>query len=220
MLFARIAEESPGDEPNQPHTNSNGRTFYLGEPFSLAYMVKVVCSPPGAIQSTAVHYPVPVSVPDRKGDGIYMGAAERAYLTSCGAFNVLEKAVSTTLLRVYFECFHPAYPVFDRNTFAALYQSERISPLVMQSVYYIAATLCDEQVLRKAGFADRSEARIAFYLRAKALYDCDYERDKVTITAVLFLLGFVWQSPEDQKDSWHWLGQSISLAQTLGMHRS
>jgi hypothetical protein len=219
MLFARITETSPGEDQTELPV-SNGRTFYLSEPFSLSYMVNVVCSPPGSAQGAVVHFPIPASVSERTGDGIYMGAAQKEYLKSCKAFEMVKKPVSDELLRLYFEYFHPAYPVFDRNVFAALYRVDRLSPLVMQTIYYIGATLCDEELLRGAGFTDRSDACITFYLRAKALYDCDYERDKVTITAVLFILGFVWQNPEDQKDSWHWLGHAISLAQTLGMHRS
>lgn len=217
MLFAKITETSPGDSKQ---STSNGRTYYLNEPFSLAYMVQVVCVPHNLGRGISVHYPIPDSIPDRAGDGIYLNSIQRDHLLASGAFELPDRSVSDALLQVYFEFFHPAYPVFDRQTFAELYPVDRMSPLALQAVYYIGATLCDDSLIREAGFSDRSEARITFYLRAKALYDADYERDKVTVTAVLFILGFVWQSPEDQKDSWHWLGQAISTAQTLGMHRS
>ncbi|KAK5001611.1 hypothetical protein LTR39_006911 [Cryomyces antarcticus] len=42
----------------------------------------------------------------------------------------------------------------------------------------------------------------------------------LTIVQSLFLMSFHWTRPTDQKDTWHWLGATISLALTLGMHRS
>lgn len=218
MLFTRISEANHGNLTKQ-HAH-NGRTYYLNEPFSLAYMVQVVCSPPNHCKSIGVHYPIPESVLERAGDGIYMDTAQRHYLQSRHAFDLPEKNISDALLQVYFQHFHPAFPIFDRKTFGELYLSGLTSTLALQSIFFIASTLCEEALLREAGFRDRRDATLTFYIRAKALYDSDFERDKVTVTAALFLLGFVWQSPEDQKDSWQWLGQAISTAQTLGMHRS
>lgn len=33
-------------------------------------------------------------------------------------------------------------------------------------------------------------------------------------------MSFWWATPVDSKDTWHWLGIAISLALTIGMHRS
>lgn len=101
-----------------------------------------------------------------------------------------------------------------------MYDRNEASLLVLQTIYFIAVSICDDDLLDRVGFTDRYQARRVFYLRAKGLYDADYEKDKVILAAVLFLLGFWWQGPEDQKDTWHWVGCAISLAQTLGMHRS
>lgn len=95
-----------------------------------------------------------------------------------------------------------------------------MSMLVLQTIYLLALTVCREELVIKAGFPDRATARRMHYLRAKALYDVDYEKDRNNFAAVLFLLGFWLAGPEDQKDTWHWLGSAISLEQTLGMHRS
>ncbi|RAH65213.1 uncharacterized protein BO66DRAFT_443203 [Aspergillus aculeatinus CBS 121060] len=58
------------------------------------------------------------------------------------------------------------------------------------------------------------------YLRAKALYDADYETCSVTIVAALLLLGFYWSGPEDRKDTCYWIACATNVAQALGMHRS
>ncbi|PVH75076.1 hypothetical protein DL98DRAFT_14852 [Cadophora sp. DSE1049] len=222
MLFARMAETSPEQQRSESYRDS-GRTFYLGEAFSLAFVVKTVCSPSGDTTEARVHYPIPGSVDDSARNVFHQKELipeEVALLQAKGAYELPPKHVSEKLLLAFFESFYPAYQVFDRRDIAALYEQGSLSFLVHQTIYFIASTVCEEELLHEAGFDDRHQARATFYLRAKALYDSDQERDKVKLTAVLFLFGFWWQGPEDQKDTWHWLGAAISLAQTLGMHRS
>jgi hypothetical protein len=99
-------------------------------------------------------------------------------------------------------------------------QQGQSSLLVLQTIYFLGLTVCSDDLVAKAGYSDRDTARRTHYLRAKTLYDTDYENDRTTLAAVLLLLGFWWAGPEDQKDTWHWVGVAINLAQTLGMHRS
>ena len=217
MLFARMAEaDTIKDCPGM--LQDQGRTFYLGEAFSLAFVVKTVCSPNGDGTDVKVHYPIPPSVTDRKQPDL--AAEDEEMLRKHGALTLPEKAVSDELVHTFFHCIHPGFPIFDRRAFAEQYQLGHMSLLVLQTVFFLAATVCDEDLLQRAGFNDRYKARKTFYRRAKALYDADYERDKIKLTSVMVLLGFWWQGPEDQKDTWFWLGAAISLAQTLGLHRS
>jgi Fungal specific transcription factor domain len=222
MLFARLAESDTKSETTRI-TNS-GRSVYLGEPFSLAFVVQRVCSPSEADStSNKMHYAIPDTVDEKARNLFYDHKKEREefeFLRHRGMFDVPEKSVSDKLIHVYFDCMHPAWPIFDRDKFARLYEENMLSPLVCQIVYFLAVTLCDESLLHEAGFKSRYKARIAFYTRAKALYHADYERDKVTLVSALFLMGFWWGGPVDEKDTWHWLGDSIGLAQTMGMHRS
>ena len=222
MLFARMTDASPEETTSEPYRDS-GRTFYLGEAFSLAFVVKTVCSPSGDSLDHKVHYPIPRSVDDSARNVFHdksLAAEDLAALRAKGAYDLPPKQVGEKLLLTFFESFYPAYPVFDRKEIAVLYKEGRLSYLVLHTIFYIAITICDDDLLHATGFANRYQARLAYYVRAKALYDADQERDKVKLTAVLFLLGFWWQGPEDQKDSWYWLGAAISLGQTLGMHRS
>lgn len=52
------------------------------------------------------------------------------------------------------------------------------------------------------------------------LYDFDYESDRVILVQGLLLKTFWYESPDDQKDTWHWMGVAISLAHTIGLHRN
>jgi hypothetical protein len=218
MLFARMAEPEPVQASSPGGLmQGEGRSYYLGEPFSLAFIVKTVCSPSGSEADVKVHYPVPPSVADRP---IHDRESHQDPLPFHDAFVMPSRDVSDELIRTFFDCIHPAYPVFDRHAFTSLYQQGQMSVLVLQTIYFLALTVCHEDLVIKAGFPDRDSARRTHYLRAKALYDADYEKGRANLAAVLFLLGFWWAGPEDQKDTWHWLGCAISLAQTLGMHRS
>ncbi|KAM0549863.1 hypothetical protein ACHAPJ_009110 [Fusarium lateritium] len=92
--------------------------------------------------------------------------------------------------------------------------------MLLHTMYLVTFILCDDSLIQAAGFSDRNAARKHHYLRAKTLYDVDHETDRNIIAAALFLLGFWWNGPEDQKDSWFWLGCATTYAQSLGMHRS
>lgn len=223
MLFARMTEVQPG-EASTPDIREQSRTLYLGETFSLAFVVKTVCYPSKNGSEARYHYPIPLSVADRldRQDDPAKSFLqhEDVFLQAQGAFTTLPKELSDELVAVFFKYFHPAWPVFDRRQFIALYERGQASFLVLQTIYFIAFSICNEDLLHRAGFFDRYQARRVFYLRAKGLYDADYEKNKVILAAVLFLLGFWWLGPEDQKDTWYWVGCAVSLAQTLGLHRS
>ncbi|KAI9871346.1 MAG: hypothetical protein M1830_003011 [Pleopsidium flavum] len=151
---------------------------------------------------------------------VTFGLEERKLLQRKGAFTLPEKNVRDQLLRTYFDCVHPSFPILDRPEFIRLNVNNHLSLLILQSVYFVAATHCEESLILEAGFRTRHSARLTFYKRAKALYDADYEANTVTIVQALFLMSFWWGGPIDQKDTWHWLGAAIGLAQTKGMHRS
>ena len=44
-------------------------------------------------------------------------------------------------------------------------------------------------------------ASTTFYKRAKALYDANYEDDRVTLVQALVLMGWYWEGPEGQSSS-------------------
>jgi hypothetical protein len=52
------------------------------------------------------------------------------------------------------------------------------------------------------------------------LYDFDYESDRLVLVQALLLMTYWYETPDDQKDTWHWMGVAISLAHTIGLHRN
>ena len=203
----------------------------MGEPFSLTDIVYGGCSPTltklDPVNGRArMHFALPETIdrntrniPNEMHDAPFEDD-EGILPQKKGVFTTLEPHVQEALLRTYFDWFDPAYPLINKEEFVYRLRTNQLSLLLLQAVYFIAATHCDSTYIVAAGFNTRHAARLAFYKRAKALYDADYETDAVTIVQALFLMSFWWGGPIDQKDTWHWLGAAIGLAQTKGMHRS
>ncbi|OAX78954.1 hypothetical protein ACJ72_06732, partial [Emergomyces africanus] len=51
-----------------------------------------------------------------------------------------------------------------------------------------------------------------------ALYELDYENDQIIVIQVLLLMSYWFETPHDQKDSFHWIGISLALARRNGLH--
>ncbi|KAK2811592.1 hypothetical protein FQN50_001934 [Emmonsiellopsis sp. PD_5] len=144
---------------------------------------------------------------------------EHHLLQELGALDPFEPAVSDELVRLFFTQIYPASPIFDRADFCSRYEARRVSPLVLQGVYFVALAHSSEAVYRRAGFADRYRAAFTCYRRAKALYDANYEADAISSLQAVYLLSHWWGSPMEQKDTWYWTGVAVGLAQSLGLHQ-
>lgn len=165
-----------------------------------------------------VHHPLPASIAERPGNEAVN--QPQAPISLEEALLLPTPEILNQLVYTFFHRIHPAYPVFDREVFLQSYNANRASPLVLQTIALLGFTIGSEDLFRAAGFNDRATARKTHFLRAKALYDADYEADRMNLVAVLLLFGFWWAGPEDQKDTCYWVGCSSLLAQSLGMHRS
>ena len=53
----------------------------------------------------------------------------------------------------------------------------------------------------------------------QALYDANYETDKITLIQSVFLMSHWYATSDDRAGPWHWNGIAISLSHTLGLHR-
>ncbi|KAJ5609951.1 cutinase transcription factor 1 alpha [Penicillium lagena] len=221
-LYARMLEDSAPAGSHRNLVRPRGHVMYLGETFNLTYLLQQI-KPECRASLRKLHFPLPLDLkrrpigPPKDDDGAIIYA-----LRSQGAFVLPSTTVCRQLFRDYFHYVHPHYPILDRADFAWRF-ADPMNPssyLLLQSVLLMAVGHCDRDTLQEAGFQSRYEARLTLYRRAKALYDADHELDKVTIVQSIFLISFWWNSPTDQKDTWHWLGIAISLAITLGMHRS
>ena len=221
-LYAQVLENaaSPSERPDT--SRSASQILYLGETFNLTHLLHQT-SPNRQQYAHKLHYALPLKPRDRLGSqGSHEDTALSEFLRLQHVFDIPRVEICHELFRVYFKYVHPHYPILDRWDFAFRYQdlSNPPSYLLLQAVLFMAAGHCETSLLYDIGFTSRYDARLTWFKRARALYDADYESDQVTIVQSLFLMSFWWNSLTDQKDTWYWLGNSISLATTLGMHRS
>jgi hypothetical protein len=69
------------------------------------------------------------------------------------------------------------------------------SLLLLQAILLAGSRVCTNPQLMDAN-GSTTPAAMTFYKRAKALYDANYEDDRVTIVQALVLLGWYWEGPE------------------------
>lgn len=205
-----------GAEIDGKSTNARRHVVYLGETFNLTHLIHA--TNPDPTSAIARHrYTQAQRYPNinRRETGV------EDILRQQGAFILPTDVVINELFKTYFQHFHPHYPILHRQSFAHMNQQCTRPPsyILLQAVLFAASGHCDLPVLLSAGFQSRYQARLTFFRRAKALYDADQEADKIVLIQSMFLMSFWWNKSTDQKDTWYWLGNAVSLAVTIGMHR-
>ncbi|PHH69643.1 hypothetical protein CDD80_6602 [Ophiocordyceps camponoti-rufipedis] len=152
-----------------------------------------------------------------------MAAEDAAYLRTKGALTLPSAVLQAALLRAYAEFVHPFMPLLDLDEFLAVVGrgqgGGQLSLFLYQAVSFAATAFVDMRHLREAGFSTRKAARKAFFQRTRLLYDLDYEADRLVLVQGLMLMTYWYETPDDQKDTWHWMGVAVSLAHTIGLHR-
>lgn len=225
--FNAVPPSDGNSAKSMNRVDNNDSTVYLGESnsISLVHGGQDSASPdqPPPNDKARLRYPIPDTVNAKTSAGpleVQRRDKRIAYLVHEGAFNFPSIETREVLLHAYFSWFHPCFPIVDRRALYKSYTTEAISPLLLQSLLFVGASYCSEETLRQHGYPNRHDARGTLYNYAKDIYDADYEKDKLTVSQALFLMSFWRSGPLLEKDTRHWLGSAISLAQTQGMHRS
>lgn len=222
-FYLHIADQGVSSTP-QPISNQKSSLF-LGESFSLTYVVHDVLAPFLSTERAPnyrkrLHFPIEEGFdPSDRGRQDIVKAQTQLLQSRDIFFQPHQKALER-LLGGYFKWFHPAFPSLERSGFLQKCRDNQMSLLVLNGVLMIAVTVCDDTDLALLGVTGHYEARELFYRQARALYESDSDPDKINNVVATFLMSFWWGGPNDQKDSWYWLGIAIGSAQSLGMHRS
>lgn len=136
------------------------------------------------------------------------------------AFDRPDRATYEALMSCFLETYYPLYPIVNRQEFLEQYQQNRLPWLLLQASCFAAATFCPESVLHRAGYAGRRQARFSFYRKAKALFDTGYESNKIVILQSMIMLSHWGGSPNTYWNFYTWVSTAVTLAETMGMHRS
>lgn len=153
-----------------------------------------------------------------------LGQDEMMFLEKKGALTVPPVELRDALLKSYAEFVHPYMPLLNLHEFVEIIDHngglQTISLLLFQAVMFAGVAMVDMSYLKAAGYSSRRDVRREFFLRTRMLYDFDCEMDRVAIIQSLLLMTQWYETPDDQKDSHHWMGIAVSLAHTIGLNRN
>lgn len=194
-----------------------GRVAYLGESSNLTLLVHDRNG-----TADVVHYPLPENVRGSRARLTELDNVEIDILHQRGAFLLPPRSLCDELVDAYFKWVAPILPVINRNRFMRQYRDAKNPPslLLLQAILLAGSRVCTNPQLMDAN-GSTTPAALTFYKRAKALYDANYEDDRVTIVQSLLLMGWYWEGPEDvTKNVFYWSRVATIVAQGSGMHRS
>ena len=173
-------------------------------------------TPPASTQPSLPGFVKPF--PDR------IGPEEMQYLQTKGALTIPDRELRVALLQAYVDFVYPYMPTIDLNDFLSMIDSEdgthgKVSLLVFQAIMFAGSSFVEFSYLKRIGFERRKDARKSFYRKARLLYDFDYEDDRISLLQALLIFTHWYESPNDQKDTWHWMGIALSVATSIGLNR-
>ena len=164
-----------------------GRVAYLGESSNLTLLVH---DRQGS--TDVVHYPLPDNIRGSRARLTELDNLEIEILNQRGAFLLPPRVLCDELIGAYFDWIHPIMPIINKTRFMRQYRNPEDPPslLLLQAVLLAGSRVCNSPQLVDAN-GSTMPAALTFYKRAKALYDANYEDDRVTIVQSLLLMGSV-----------------------------
>ncbi|KAK3705618.1 Transcriptional activator of fatty acid utilization [Vermiconidia calcicola] len=212
-----------------------GRVAYLGESSNLSLLVQDRHG-----TTDVVHYPLPENIRGARARINELDHVEIEILHQRGAFLLPPRPLCDELVDAYFQWIAPVVPVINRTKFMRRYRDSKNPPslLLLQAILLAGSRVCNNPQLMDAN-GSTTPAAMTFYKRAKALYDANYEDDRVTIVQALILMGWYWEGPEGKahetsdfftnarvdlgadvtKNVFYWSRVAVIVAQGSGMHR-
>lgn len=151
-----------------------------------------------------------------------MDKEEIEILKMRAAFLLPARDLCDDLIECYFEKVHPFIPIVNRTQFMRRYNDPSSPPslLLVQAILIAGSRVCRNPALLDSEGSPRL-ATLTFYKRAKALFDCNYELDRIAMIQAAILMGWWSDGPEEATSNvFYWTRVAISIAQGVGMHRS
>ncbi|KAK3074267.1 hypothetical protein LTR53_003428 [Teratosphaeriaceae sp. CCFEE 6253] len=197
---------------------------YLGESFPLALILEDLRED----GRTRIHHAgPPLEDPD---DGEHSGDAtghpshllpeDLRFLEAKHAFDRPARDVFDAMIDVFLNRYMPLYTLVNRQEFQEQHREDKLPWIMVHACCFIATTFCADELVHRAGFTSRKEARCSYYTKAKVLFDAGYERDKIVVLQITTMLTFWGGGPNDYWNTWSWTSTAVTLAETLGIHRS
>ncbi|KAG0645546.1 transcription factor [Hyphodiscus hymeniophilus] len=141
------------------------------------------------------------------------------FLRKKGALEIPSPNFCNQLLRSYVLWVHPFVPIIDLNQLLYAITADdgiyQISLPLFHAIMFAGSAYVKPQYLTAAGYASRKDARKAFFQRARLLYDMDAEDNRFSLVQALILMSYWFETPDGQKDTWHWARLAFSSACAL-----
>ncbi|KAK9454266.1 fungal-specific transcription factor domain-containing protein [Dipodascopsis uninucleata] len=195
----------------------SGRVAYLGSSSNLSLLVQSKAG-----DSEVCHYPLPEELRVGSARLNDIDPEEIEILHRRGAFLLPPRDICDDLVESFFEKIHPIVPMINRTQFMNRYNDPKNPPsiLLLQSILLAGTRVCRNPALFDSS-GSTNLASLTLYKRAKALFEANYEDDRISIVQSLILLGWWWEGPEDvTKNVFYWTRVAVSVAQGFGLHRS
>ena len=171
-----------------------GRVAYLGESSNLSLLVQDRHG-----TTDVVHYPLPENVRGTRAKLNELDNVELDILHQRGAFLLPPRGLCDELVEAFFTWVAPVVPVINRSRFMRKYGDSKNPPslLLLQAILLAGSRVCKNPQLMDSN-GSTTPAAMTFYKRAKALFDANYEDDRVTIVQATILMGWYWEGPEGE----------------------
>lgn len=172
-----------------------GRVSYIGESSSISVLVNPT-------PEEVVHYPLPDNLRGTRANRTELDTVEIDILHQRGAFLLPPRALCDELVEAFFKWVWPVVPVINKSAFMKRYRDTKNPPslLLLQAILLAGTRVCTNPQMLDAK-ESTTPAAMTFYKRAKALYDANYEDDRVTIIQSLILMGWYWEGPEGRSSN-------------------
>lgn len=192
-------------------SRKNVRPFFSGDTQGLEFLFDT-CAPDRPLKGN--HYTTPAST----------YRARRTVRKPAKPVHPLPPvAIQRELVKSFFYYVWPLFPVVDAKEFLMAFQadSQSISPLLLWSVFFAAASFIDSDVLKTQHMPPRKILKEQYYVYAKDIFDKQEEPDKTVLIQSAVLLSSSWYIElEDRDGMHHWVGVALTLSFSIGLHRA
>ncbi|OJJ73165.1 hypothetical protein ASPBRDRAFT_493470 [Aspergillus brasiliensis CBS 101740] len=185
----------------------SGQIVFVGEASPLTWLAR------NQVPDKAFHRPI-------VGRHV-SGVEEHSTALSATADSVSHmNSLQSLLLDAFCARFLPLYPIIAGTKLLHDWSRGTIPPLLKYSVLFIGALHTAAEAFEQLGAYSKADALDAIYYKAKQIYDSDTEADRICLIQSMFMLQFRFGSEPCYKNSLWWSSNAVSLAQTVGLHRS
>lgn len=194
----------------------------FGEPSPLTFALQLRQDKSPSLHDTGQHVLSSASLAVIQDDihPEHLAPHDIEYLMAKGAFIYPAKESLDDMLAVFMDRFYPIYSIVDPTELHKVHEERKLPWILLHSICFVAVTFCDAAMIYKAGFNSRAQARQLYYDRAKALFDLNYEKNKMVLVKVAILLSFRGPQMDSFWNPCSWIEFGVTMAVGLGMHRN